>query len=97
MMPDTVLWIYIGLLLGGGLMGYLKAKSKVSLIASAAFAAVLTASGLHLVAWPHLPNVVMGLLLLVFGMRLAKTRKFMPSGLMLGLTALALGLRHLTL
>ena len=97
MMPDTVLWIYIALLLAGGLMGYLKAKSKVSLITSTVFAAVLTACALHLITWRHLPDVVMGLLLVVFGMRLAKTRKFMPSGLMLGLTALALVLRHLKL
>jgi len=38
---STVLWIYIVLLLIGGLIGFLKAKSKVSLITSAVFAAVL--------------------------------------------------------
>jgi uncharacterized membrane protein (UPF0136 family) len=95
MMPDTVLWIYIALLLAGGLMGYLKAKSKVSLITSAAFAVVLAGCALHLVAWPHLPDILLGLLVVVFGVRLAKTRKFMPSGLMLGVTLLALALRHL--
>jgi uncharacterized membrane protein (UPF0136 family) len=31
----------------------------------------------------------------VFAIRLGKTKKFMPSGLMLVITALALALRHL--
>ena len=34
-------------------------------------------------------------LLVVFGLRLAKTKKFMPAGLMLLLTLVALALRHL--
>jgi uncharacterized membrane protein (UPF0136 family) len=35
-----VLWAYIILLLAGGLIGFFKAKSKVSLIASVVFAAM---------------------------------------------------------
>ena len=38
---NTVLWVYIVLLLVGGLIGFFKAKSKVSLISSSVFAAVL--------------------------------------------------------
>ena len=38
---NTVLWIYIVLLLVGGLIGFLKAGSKVSLISSSVFAAAL--------------------------------------------------------
>jgi len=38
---NLVLWIYIVLLLVGGLIGFLKAGSKVSLITSAGFAAAL--------------------------------------------------------
>jgi uncharacterized membrane protein (UPF0136 family) len=97
MMSDTVLWIYIVLLLAGGLMGYLKAKSKVSLITSALFAALLAACALRWISSPLVPDILMGLLLVVFVIRLAKTRKFMPSGMMLGLTALALVLRHVAL
>ena len=41
MNPHTVLWIYIVLLLVGGLIGFLKAGSKVSLITSAVSAAAL--------------------------------------------------------
>src|SRR4051812_30655532 len=36
-----ILWIYILLLLVGGLMGFFKAKSKVSLVTSTVFAAIL--------------------------------------------------------
>ena len=38
---NTVLWVYIVLLLIGGLIGFLKAKIKVSLISSSIFAALL--------------------------------------------------------
>jgi uncharacterized membrane protein (UPF0136 family) len=95
---DTVLWIYIVLLLVGGLIGFLKAKSKVSLITSAVFAAVLvlTQTGIFdpRVA-RNLVNVLLAALLVVFAIRLAKTKKFMPSGLMLVLTILVLALRNL--
>jgi uncharacterized membrane protein (UPF0136 family) len=37
----------------------------------------------------------MAVLLIVFAIRLTKTKKFMPSGLMLILTLAALALRHL--
>jgi len=42
-----------------------------------------------------LANVLLAALLVVFAVRLAKTKKFMPSGLMLVLTILALALRNL--
>jgi len=95
---NTVLWIYIVLLLAGGLIGFFKAKSKVSLITSAVFAAVLvlTQTGIFdsKVA-RNLVNVLMALLLVVFAVRLAKAKKFIPSGLMLVVTITALALRNL--
>ena len=95
---NTVLWIYIVLLLVGGLIGFFKANSKVSLITSAVFAAVLvlTQTGIFdsRVA-RNLVNVLMAVLLVVFAVRLAKTKKFMPSGLMLVVTIAALALRNL--
>ncbi len=95
---NTVLWIYIVLLLVGGLVGFLKAKSKVSLITSAVFAAVLvlTQTGIFdpKVA-RSLVNVLMAVLLVVFAVRLATTKKFMPSGLMLVVTIAALALQNL--
>ena len=42
MTPVSILWIYIVLLVAGGLAGFLKAGSKMSLIMSLAFAAALS-------------------------------------------------------
>jgi uncharacterized membrane protein (UPF0136 family) len=92
---NLVLWIYIVLLLAGGLIGFLKAGSKVSLITSAAFAAALVLCALDVVFKPYMASILLAALLVVFAVRLASTRKFMPSGLMLVVTALALALRNL--
>jgi uncharacterized membrane protein (UPF0136 family) len=91
----TVLWVYIVLLIVGGLFGYFKAGSKVSLITSAVSAAILVLCTLGFVFQPYMANVVMALLLVVFAIRLTKTKKFMPSGLMLVLTVVTLALRQL--
>jgi uncharacterized membrane protein (UPF0136 family) len=96
---NTVLWIYIILLLVGGLIGFFKAKSKVSLITSAVFAAVLILTAIPGILDSSLrgklANIIMALLLVVFAIRLAKTKKFMPSGFMLVVTFAALALRNL--
>ena len=91
---DTVLWIYIVLLVLGGLAGYLKAKSKPSLIASVAFAAALALCALNVITLNYAADLLLTALLVVFGLRLAKTRKFIPAGLMLSLTLATLILRH---
>jgi uncharacterized membrane protein (UPF0136 family) len=97
--PNTVLWIYIILLLVGGLIGFFKAKSKVSLITSAVFAAILILAAIPGILDSSLRgklvNIIMALLLVVFAIRLAKTKKFMPSGLMLVVTIAALALRNI--
>jgi uncharacterized membrane protein (UPF0136 family) len=94
----TLLWIYIVLLVVGGLIGFLKANSKVSLYMSCGFAAALV-----LCAVPNfldvkfrggLANILMATLLVVFAIRLAKTKKFMPAGLMLVATIATLALRN---
>jgi uncharacterized membrane protein (UPF0136 family) len=95
---NTVLWIYIVLLLVGGLIGFFKAKSKVSLISSSVFAAVLvlTQTGIFKTEVSLIQvNVLLAALLVVFAIRLAKTKKIIPSGLMLVLTIVALALRNL--
>lgn len=76
----------------GGVFGFLKAKSKASLIAG------LVSGGLLITCYSisrRNPEsgftcacVVVGLLIVVFGMRLWKTKKFMPSGLLLILSIL---------
>src|SRR5512137_92145 len=99
MNPHAVLWIYIVLLLVGGLIGFLKAGSKVSLITSAVSAALLILTAIPGLFAPALArglaDGIMAALLVVFAIRLAKTKKFMPSGLMLVITGVALALRHL--
>jgi uncharacterized membrane protein (UPF0136 family) len=99
-MQNTILWLYIVLLLVGGLVGFLKAKSPVSLIMSAAFAALLVLCAIPGVLDVHfrkgLANVLMAALIVVFALRLAKTKKFMPAGLMLLLTLVTLALRNLS-
>lgn len=83
----TVLWVYIALLLAGGLMGFIKAGSKISLIVSAIFAVLLALCALGILKPFYIADILVGLLLVVFGVRFAKGRKFMPSGLMLALSA----------
>ena len=96
---NTVLWIYILLLLVGGMIGFLKAGSKISLITSsiAAAALVITAiPGLLATGLARgMADAVMAALIVVFAIRLSKTKKFMPSGMMLVVTAVALAARHL--
>ena len=48
-MANIILWIYIVLLVAGGLMGFLKAGSKMSLIMSVAFAVPLALCALHVI------------------------------------------------
>src|SRR5882724_4187736 len=69
MTPNTILWIYIILILAGGLMGFFKAGSKVSLMTSAISAAalVLTTIGLFGPAFSRgLADAIMAALLVVF-------------------------------
>jgi uncharacterized membrane protein (UPF0136 family) len=94
MNPDKVLWIYIILLVIGGLIGYLKAGSKVSLIMSVGFAGALALCAAHVVFYPYVADILLVALLIVFALRLTKTKKFMPGGLLLVLTIVALALRH---
>jgi uncharacterized membrane protein (UPF0136 family) len=94
MTPNKVLWIYIVLLVIGGLIGFLKGKSKVSLIMSVLFAAALSLCAADLITVRHAADVLLVALLVVFSLRLVKTKKFMPAGLMLVITIAALALRH---
>jgi uncharacterized membrane protein (UPF0136 family) len=98
MSPNTVLWIYIVLLLVGGLFGFLKAGSKVSLITSSVSAVLLILTTLRSVFQPGFrqgaAEIILAALVVVFTIRLAKTKKFMPSGLMFVLTVVALAAFH---
>lgn len=82
-----LLTLYAALMLVGGVIGYRKAGSKASLVAGVGSALVL------LVAFFLVPSNPVGgywlgaltslLLCIVFALRLAKTAKFMPSGVLL--------------
>lgn len=95
MAPNKILWIYIVILVIGGLIGLLKGKSKVSLTMSVIFAALLSLCAAGIIFQPYVPEILLAILLVVFGMRLAKTKKFMPAGLMLVLTLVTLALRNI--
>jgi len=97
MKPNIVLWIYIIFLVVGGLIGFLKAKSKVSLIMSVAFAAALSLCAAGIIFQPYVADILLAALLVVFAMRLIKTKKFMPAGMLLAITIVALALRHIRL
>lgn len=96
---NTVLWVYIVLLLVGGLIGFYKAKSQVSLIMSSIFAALLVLTAVPGIFERRfamdLSNTIMAVVLVVFAIRLAKTKKFMPAGMMLVVTVAALACRNL--
>ena len=84
-----VIWVYIALMLLGGLMGLIKAGSKASIIASSIFAAVLALFALDVLPFAYC-WVVLLVLLLFFGRRFLKSKKFMPSGMMTFLSLLVL-------
>lgn len=95
MNPEKVLWIYIVLLVIGGLIGFLKAKSKMSLVMSVAFAVALSLCATGIIFQKYVADLLLIALLGVFTHRLIKTKKFMPAGMMMVLTILALALRQI--
>ena len=87
MTPGIIAAIAYGILaLIGGIIGYVQAQSKASLISGSIsgllliFGGVMQSQGY---TWGLiLATVVTTVLVVVFAVRLAKTRKFMPAGLM---------------
>lgn len=91
----VIMAIAYGLLaIVGGLMGYRKAASKVSLISGLISGLLLLLSGLLYAQGNPLGHIlaaiVTTLLIIVFIIRLTKTRKFMPAGLMTAVGIVAL-------
>ncbi|WP_392480480.1 TMEM14 family protein [Nostoc sp. C110] len=83
------------LAIAGGIIGYTQARSKVSLVSGSISGLLLILAAyfqLQGQTWGSILAVlVTAVLVVVFAVRLAKTRKFMPAGLMtiLGMVALA--------
>jgi uncharacterized membrane protein (UPF0136 family) len=82
--------VYAVLMLLGGIMGFVKAQSKASLISGVGSAAAL--GGCFALSYSN-PTMALGvsfivtlLLEVAFAIRLSKTKKFMPSGMLLILT-----------
>ena len=103
MNPGVVAAIAYGILaIVGGIIGYVQAKSKASLISGIVSGLLLIIAGVMQLQGQGLglilAIVVTIALIIVFAMRLAKTRKFMPAGLMtaLGVAALVVMLKQMT-
>ncbi len=88
---NQVVWTFSALLIVGGVAGFLKARSKASLIASVASAIPLAVAAAGILPFWVVPLVLVSLMV-VFAKRLATTRKFMPSGMLLILTLLTAGI-----
>ena len=86
-----LLWIYIGLLVAGGMVGLLKAGSKASLIASILCAVPLILCELGVIPFGYSTWILLALLVM-FGFRLAKSKKMMPNGMLVILTLVTLAL-----
>lgn len=96
--PATVLNNGVGgMVFAGGLMGYVKAKSKASLIAGSTFGGLLLVAA-HFVSssgqgkkkfGAALGSTVAGLLTYTMGKKFLKSGKFVPAGLIAGFGALS--------
>jgi uncharacterized membrane protein (UPF0136 family) len=86
---QIVVWVYIVLLVAGGLVGFLKAGSKASIVASSIFAAVLALFALNVIPFSYV-WIILLVLVLFFAKRFWSGRKFMPGGMMLILTIVTL-------
>jgi uncharacterized membrane protein (UPF0136 family) len=95
MKPEIVLWGYIVLLLVGGVMGLVKGKSKISLIASVVFAIPLALCALQIIKEPRVADGLLLFLFIFFGLRFIKSKKFMPGGMMALASVAAVVLRHI--
>jgi uncharacterized membrane protein (UPF0136 family) len=85
------LWIYVTLLLAGGTVGLIKAGSKISLVTSALFAALLALCATGVIGPFYITRIIVGFLAAFFCVRYLRTSKFMPSGLILLFSVVVLG------
>ena len=86
-----LLWIYIGLLVVGGMVGLLKAGSKASIIASVLCAIPLILCELNVIPFRYSTWILL-VLLVLFAFRFAKSKKMMPNGVLVLATLVTLAL-----
>jgi uncharacterized membrane protein (UPF0136 family) len=81
--PVLLLYIYGVLLILGGLMGYIKAKSVPSLVAGGVCGVIALLLGYYYTWYfaPHAAFLLALLLIFMMGRRYLNSRKFMPAGL----------------
>ena len=93
MRPEAILWCYLVLLIVGGVMGFVKGKSRISLISALVFGALiaLSAAGKLGPAWTG--DLILTVLVGMFAWRFQKTKKLMPAGVMTIVTIAALLVR----
>ena len=86
---QIILLIYAILLEAGGAMGFIKAGSKASVIVSTAFALIIFLFIFNVLPIAYVWTVL-AFLVLFFGSRFARSKKFMPNGMMLILSIVTL-------
>lgn len=91
------IWVYGVLMILGGIIGFVRVHSKASLLSGVGLGLGLLACGYGV--WRGATNsagdslvvavVIAALLLVLFAIRFAKTRRFMPAGMLAILSLLA--------
>ncbi|CEM30164.1 unnamed protein product [Vitrella brassicaformis CCMP3155] len=93
----AIIIVFALIVLAGGVTGYVSEGSIPSIAMSSVFATLLTASGVMAMAtartgWLQFAMAVKLLLTIFFTVRFARSRVFLPSGLMGVVTVVAFGL-----
>ena len=87
------IWVYGVIMILGGIMGFLKVGSKASLISGVGMGLALLVSGYGVSQGSYdslvVAEVIAALLVVLFAIRYAKTRRFMPGGMLAVLSLVA--------
>ena len=89
-LPVLLLYVYGVLLIVGGAMGYVKAKSLPSLIAGVVCGLIIIIVGLNYASYdaPYVALLVALVLIVLMGRRYIRTRKAMPALLIVVLSVI---------
>jgi len=87
------LWVSGIMMMLGGVIGFIKVGSKASLISGVGMGLALLASGFGVWSGSYnsivVAEVIATLLVVLFAIRFAKTRRFMPAGMLAILSVVA--------